>query len=64
MYAYQAAKVSRLQELSQPGNIPHRPALVGIHLSPPRNTVLHEMQAVSIFYKEESTVHRVRQTFS
>ena len=51
MYAYQVAKVSRLQEYSQPGNIPHRPALVGIHLSAPRNTVLHEMQAVSNNYE-------------
>ena len=45
MYFYRAARIAKLKDsLSQPGNIPHRPSLLGIHQGDDYNQVLQTFQ--------------------
>lgn len=45
MYFYRAAYVAKIKDsLSQPGNIPHRPSMIGIHQGDDFNFVLQTMQ--------------------
>lgn len=44
MYAYKAAGISRISDsFSQPGKIPHRPALFGLWQGPGHNMLFQEM---------------------
>ena len=47
LYAYRIAGLSKLQdELSQPGKIPRRPAIIGLHQNEKHSAVLYAMHQV------------------
>lgn len=51
LFFTRAAMVRKLQdEVSQPGNIPHRPALFGIHIKPEHVQVMHGLMEVRTHY--------------
>jgi hypothetical protein len=57
MYGYSAAKLSRNPDgFSQPGDIPHRPALIGMHLDKKKVAVIHELYVVSPLRTKQNSI--------
>jgi hypothetical protein len=49
LFAYKVAAISKIKDsLSQPGNVPHRPALFAMHLTEDRIPVLQGMQKLGL----------------